>query len=118
VRRGATAFVRRPLSVRNSRAPLAGAVVGSVGGRAGARPPHGGLDTPSGENLTRASRGGTLRAVEVVEMDGSTAPRRSDGEPDVSQYCYNCGERGESQKCKLICRNPRCGVHIILACVD
>ncbi len=51
-------------------------------------------------------------------MDGRTAPRREEAEPDVTQHCYNCGERGEWQKCKLICRNPRCGVHIILACVD
>ena len=87
-------------------------------GRAGARPSNRGLDAPCGENLTHGSLGGTLRAVEVAEMDEATAPRRSDAEPDVSQYCYNCGERGESQKCKLICRNPRCGVHIILACVD
>lgn len=51
-------------------------------------------------------------------MDGRTAPRRADAEPDVTQHCYNCGERGEWQKCKLICRNPRCAVYIILACVD
>jgi hypothetical protein len=56
--------------------------------------------------------------VEVVEMEGRTIPRRSDAEPDIGPHCYNCGERGEWQKCKLICRNPRCGVHIILACVD
>ena len=57
-------------------------------------------------------------AVEVAEMEQPVAPRRRDAEPDVSQYCYNCGERGEWQKCKLICRNPRCGVHVVLACVD
>jgi hypothetical protein len=68
--------------------------------------------------LTAPSARGTLRAVEVVAMEQPMIPRRSDAEPDVSQYCYNCGERGEWQKCKLICRNPRCGVHIVLACVD
>jgi hypothetical protein len=57
-------------------------------------------------------------AVEVVEMEGRPLLRRPDAEPDVGPHCYNCGERGEWQKCKLICRNPRCGVHIILACVD
>ena len=51
-------------------------------------------------------------------MDERMNPRRSDAEPDVGAHCFNCGERGEWQKCKLICRNPRCGVHIILACVD
>ena len=40
------------------------------------------------------------------------------GEPDVTAYCPNCGARGEWQKCKLICLNPRCSVRIILACVD
>ncbi len=51
-------------------------------------------------------------------MEVGRMPRRDDREPDVTQYCYNCGERGEWQKCKLLCRNPRCCVHIVLACVD
>lgn len=57
-------------------------------------------------------------AEEEAAVDGRrpTAPRG--GEPDVTPYCYNCGERGEWQKCKLICVNPRCGVRIVLACVD
>lgn len=51
-------------------------------------------------------------------MDERMVPRRGDAEPDVTQHCYSCGERGEWQKCKLICRNPRCSVYIVLACVD
>lgn len=51
-------------------------------------------------------------------MEGRMPTRRVEAEPDTTQYCYNCGERGEWQKCKLICRNERCGVRIILACVD
>ncbi len=39
-------------------------------------------------------------------------------EPDVVQYCPNCGARGTWQKCKLICTTPQCAVRIILACVD
>ncbi len=41
-----------------------------------------------------------------------------DVEPDVMQHCPNCGRLGHWQKCKLICDNSRCSVHIILACVD
>ncbi len=41
-----------------------------------------------------------------------------DLEPDVMQYRPSCGHRGQWQKCKLLCGNPQCGVHIILACVD
>ncbi len=51
-------------------------------------------------------------------MEGRMPTRRVEAEPDVTQYCYNCGEVGEWQKCKLICHNPRCAVRIILACVD
>jgi hypothetical protein len=51
-------------------------------------------------------------------MEERRSARIGDAEPDVTQHCYNCGERGEWQKCKLICHNPRCAVHIILACVD
>jgi len=51
-------------------------------------------------------------------MEVGSTLRLSDREPDVSQFCYNCDERGEWQKFKLICRNPRCCVHIVLACVD
>ena len=51
-------------------------------------------------------------------MERQDAKRRINAEPDVTQHCYNCGERGEWQKCKLICTNPRCGVRIVLACVD
>jgi len=47
-----------------------------------------------------------------------TARRQRQAEPDVTQHCYSCGERGEWQKCKLICNNPRCSVRIVLACVD
>jgi hypothetical protein len=50
----------------------------------------------------------------MMEQRRTTADR----EPDVMQYCPQCGERGAWQKCKLICDNPRCSVHIILACVD
>ena len=48
----------------------------------------------------------------VVEPDNRIT------EPDITQYCPNCGARGEWQKCKLVCTNPRCSVQIILACVD
>lgn len=45
--------------------------------------------------------------------------RKTDDRPvDATPYCPNCGTRGEWRKCKLICDNPRCGVHIIMACVD
>jgi hypothetical protein len=67
--------------------------------------------------LTNLAPRGTLRAVEVAAME-ERVTRRGEAEPDATQHCYNCGERGEWQKCKLICRNPRCGVHIVLACVD
>lgn len=45
------------------------------------------------------------------------APQRA-SEPDAADYCPNCGRRGTWQKCKLVCANERCGVLIILACVD
>lgn len=53
-------------------------------------------------------------------MDHERTQRGPSGqsEPDVMQYCPNCGQRGEWQKCKLLCSNPRCSVRIILACVD
>jgi hypothetical protein len=44
--------------------------------------------------------------------------RREVEEADAGQHCPNCGHRGEWQKCKLICTNPKCSVRIILACVD
>ncbi len=34
------------------------------------------------------------------------------------QHCPNCGHRGVWQKCKLLCDNQKCSVHIILACID
>lgn len=68
--------------------------------------------------MTRHAPPGTVRAAEVVVMETGRTPRRDDREPDATQYCYNCGERGEWQKCKLICHNPRCCVRIVLACVD
>ncbi|HVN86827.1 MAG TPA: hypothetical protein VMW17_18510 [Candidatus Binatia bacterium] len=43
---------------------------------------------------------------------------KQNGETDLTQYCPNCGVRGEWQKCKLVCTNPQCGVRTILACVD
>lgn len=42
----------------------------------------------------------------------------SGAQRDITEYCPNCGARGQWQKCKLICTNPQCGVRIILACVD
>lgn len=59
-------------------------------------------------------------AVEVGEMAGKEGARheRIGAEPDVMQYCPSCGRRGEWQKCKLLCANPKCSVQIILACVD
>lgn len=48
----------------------------------------------------------------------SVARRPESAEPDVMQHCPSCGHRGTWQKCKLLCENPRCSVHIILACVD
>jgi hypothetical protein len=56
--------------------------------------------------------------VAVIEERRSPAAGRAAAELDVMQFCPNCGARGEWQKCKLICINPRCGVRIILACVD
>ncbi len=50
-------------------------------------------------------------------MDSGTVGERV-SEPDVTEYCPNCGARGTWQKCKLICSNLHCGVRIILACVD
>lgn len=41
-----------------------------------------------------------------------------DDTPDASELCPNCGRRGERRKCKLVCTNPRCCTHIILACID
>jgi hypothetical protein len=59
-------------------------------------------------------------AVEVVMVDRDDAQRRDAREevPDITELCPNCGRRGERRKCKLICTNPRCGTHIIMACVD
>jgi hypothetical protein len=37
---------------------------------------------------------------------------------DPTSCCPACGRPGEWQKCKLVCTNPRCSVHIILSCVD
>lgn len=51
-------------------------------------------------------------------MEWCKERQRPGGEPDVAAYCYNCGRLGERQHCKLICRNPACSVHVILACVD
>ena len=49
----------------------------------------------------------------------AAARRRGSAAPaDETAYCPNCGTRGEWQKCKLLCPNPQCAVHIILACVD
>jgi hypothetical protein len=59
--------------------------------------------------------------VEVAAMvvrKTAARPDRVGGEPDVSAFCPSCGARGEWQKCKLLCPNPRCSVRIILACVD
>jgi hypothetical protein len=54
------------------------------------------------------------------EMVGKAGARRErlGAEPDVTQYCPSCGERGQWQKCKLLCTNPKCSVQIILACID
>ena len=58
-------------------------------------------------------------AAEVGGMAERTAgTSRPRAEPDETAYCPNCGTRGEWQKCKLLCPNPQCSVHIILACVD
>jgi len=54
----------------------------------------------------------------MEERRARAASRPATAEPDVTQYCYGCGERGEWQKCKLICTNPKCSVRIVLACVD
>lgn len=54
-------------------------------------------------------------------MDERNDPRRlaaAEDVPDVSELCPNCGRRGERRKCKLICTNPRCCTHIIMACID
>ena len=58
-----------------------------------------------------------IRTAEVMEVRRTPAARPA-AEPDGTPYCPNCGERGEWQKCKLICPNARCAVRIILACVD
>ena len=52
-----------------------------------------------------------------MEGESDETPARG-AEPDVTQYCPNCGAVGEWQKCKLICTTPTCSVRIILACVD
>ena len=52
--------------------------------------------------------------LDAVEKKRSAAG----SEPDIGEHCPNCGARGQWQKCKLICTNPKCGVRIILACVD
>ncbi len=51
-------------------------------------------------------------------MESGGERQRPRQEPDVAAFCYNCGTLGEWQHCKLICRNAKCSVHIILACVD
>jgi hypothetical protein len=53
-------------------------------------------------------------------MDATMKRNRSTGLPevDVTEYCPSCGARGQWQKCKLICTNPKCSIRIILACVD
>jgi hypothetical protein len=48
---------------------------------------------------------------------GHEEPREA-ATTDASAYCPNCGRPGEWRKCKLLCTNPKCSVHIILACVD
>jgi hypothetical protein len=50
--------------------------------------------------------------------EGGAQPTRRGAEPDVAQYCPNCGARGEWRKCKLICPTEHCSVQVILACVD
>lgn len=54
----------------------------------------------------------------MEEQRGGRAGVVREEEVDVSEICPSCGRRGERQKCKVICTNPRCGTHIILACVD
>jgi hypothetical protein len=58
--------------------------------------------------------------VEVVMDDrrDSHSLAQTTIDPDPSELCPNCGQRGTPQKCKLICTNPRCGTHVIMACVD
>ena len=70
--------------------------------------------------MTSVAARGTSPAVEVGWMEGKerVRPARPALEVDVAEYCPSCGERGQWQKCKLICLNPRCSVRIILACVD
>ena len=59
---------------------------------------------------TAAGGGGEMK----VETKAVPAEQQTDPTP----YCPNCGHRGAWQKCKLVCENQRCGVRIILACVD
>lgn len=54
----------------------------------------------------------------MVERRVAREIQSSTTERDPTQYCPNCGARGEWQKCKLVCTNEKCGVRIILACVD
>ena len=51
-------------------------------------------------------------------MDDEGRDRTKAREEDPTAFCPSCGHRGVAQKCKLICTNPKCSVHIILACVD
>lgn len=73
---------------------------------------------PTQPGLTVAERGVIVGAREEAVMESLGERRWPREEPDVEAYCYNCGALGEWQHCKLICRNPKCSVRIILACVD
>jgi len=71
--------------------------------------------------LTGAEESGQEKGAEEVVMerrDGGAQSPHHGREPDVVQYCPNCGARGVWQKCKLICATEHCSVQIILACVD
>ena len=73
----------------------------------------------AGAWLTPRPRIAKSVAAEVGGMAERTAGTSGRAvEPDATAYCPNCGTRGEWQKCKLLCPNPRCSVRIILACVD